>query len=489
MRYLEFYISEINSNLLKTIGGRQGELIALIQSGKYQDEKALAIELYPGNCSAEKYRKLKYRTRRVLEAFYLINPSIKGNETLQQVQKCRKLYHLGMHLAECFKGEEAKRMFEQAYKIAEEYDLTLLAYNCTVELITVVSLDGKKKKLEQYTARKNTLWQDLNAEHLVREYYDRIVLYMNKKQGVAKGMFPEFIAKLDALSCTTTKFLEYYYMIRVLQNLNKINYPALKDNTEKALSLLDNRKGVPDSVLQFFHKQKAIAHIALKEYDEAARLLSFAEQYAPEHSLNRHILYYYQAVNALHAGRYQDAYTLFREHRHTKHKSIAILWTVMEAYLYFLRITGNLDVGTDRFSVGKYLNDTISVTHDKTGNKINLIIAELLVYFIQDRDKFIDRTAIAIKYPHMKGKETWRAKRFIKILCTVPRANFDWVALRRLARRSIEWLKDNPMHLESNIAIEIIPFEPLLDIMKVELSKSQGEWSNKGTGEGVLALL
>ncbi len=56
MKQIEFYIAEINTNLLKTIGGMQGGLIEFVRLKKYPYEKTLAAFLYLGNTSFEEYR-------------------------------------------------------------------------------------------------------------------------------------------------------------------------------------------------------------------------------------------------------------------------------------------------------------------------------------------------------------------------------------------------------------------------------------------------
>ncbi len=465
MEELKFYVSAIDGNLLKTIGGKTGELINLLKTEDFANEEALAARLYKGERAWQNYLNLKQRARRILEALYLVNSPKKGSETFRKMQQCRKLYHLAMHRIEEANRAEAKKMLGKAYRIATEYGFTLLACNCAVELMIDASLNGKASKFAQYSEYWENLLSDLKAEYLAQKYYFQIIMHTNKKRGVTKDLFTELISKLEDISCTSTKFLEYYYSIRVLRNLNALNYSAIKQNTEKALSVLEKRKGVPDSVLQLFHKDKAIAHIALKEYPEARELLSAAKQYAPPYSLNMGILHYYEAVNELHSGHYEKAYELYRRHRKSKYDTLSNQWAVMGPYLYFFRYSGELAVGKDRFPVGKYLNENAGNIHDKKGNKINVMIGELLILVINDRDKFIDRVAVVEKYKHLKGKEVRRAKYFIRILAALPKANFNPVAVKRNARRQFDNLEKNPIGLACNMSVEIAPFEALIEVL------------------------
>ncbi len=72
MKRLEFYISNIEPSLLRCIGGRPGDLISLIQSRVHTSEEALATELYDGAGAYQNFKNLKGRTRKVLEAYFLM---------------------------------------------------------------------------------------------------------------------------------------------------------------------------------------------------------------------------------------------------------------------------------------------------------------------------------------------------------------------------------------------------------------------------------
>jgi len=471
MKQLKFYISNIDPNLLKTITGRPAELIKLIRTGEYINEKTIAQKLFTTKWSDQNYLNLKSRTKKILEAYFLISPPKKSSETYKKLQRCRKNYFLAMQCIELFKRENAKNLLKKAYKIATENSFTLMAYKSALELMWGASMERKASKFEEYNKKVKKLLLDLQAEDEVQYYYYKIALKVNSKRGLTDEMYQEFIAALDIYSCTTTKFIQFYYMIKTFQSQNALDYPEIKQNTKTALGILKTRNGVYSSILQFFTKNLAIAHTALGEYEEAKALYISAEDYAPALSFNRGVLYYYQAVNAMHSGKYQEAYQLYRQHRKTKFDTLAEQWAVMGAFMYYLKCIGRLDIGTDRFSVGKYLNETVPSTHDKTGNKINILIGELLVYLVKDRGRFIDRTEAInqYSYTHLKGTDTRRAKWFIRILCMMPRANFHPVALARMAKRQIDNLKTHPVYMGDNLAIEVIPFGDLWEMILGQL--------------------
>ena len=139
--------------------------------------------------------------------------------------------------------------------------------------------------------------------------------------------------------------------------------------------------------------------------------------------------------------------------------------------MYFLKKVGKLDTGSDRFSLGKYLNETIEIAHDKAGNNVNVLIGELLVNLVSNRGKFIDRVEAvnSYSYKYLKGEETKRAKWFIRLLCMMPSANFHPVALERIGKRQIENLKKYPVYMGDNLSVEIIPFGDLWEMIVEQL--------------------
>jgi len=467
MEQIKFYIDNIEPKLLDTISGKPRELIDLIRFGKCTTKEALVAALYDGPWCEYNYATLKRRTKRVLEAMFILNPVKNNNKARGKMQECRKLYLLAMSLIEQGQREEAKKKLLRAQRIAVEYNFTLLAYNCTVELMNDAGINRRAKKFGEYRKQKEVLFKDLEAERLAEEYYYEVALYVNKKRGIKEELFSDMINKLDTFSCTTTKFLEYYYMICVFRDLNVVDYAAIKRDAKTALDMLEGKKGVYNSTLQMLTKNKGFAHIALGEYEEAARLLSEAAQYAPAGSYNQGIIYYYQALNALHMGEYYLAYKLFRAHKDTKYETLQEQWIILGAYLYFLNKVGKLDNGAERFSIGKYLNETLSTAHDKTGNRVNSLIGELLVYLAKHRGKFIDRVG-AIKqynYQYLKGRDTQRARWFIQILCMAAEVDFDMARLQEKARKQFENLEQYPVHMGANLSIELIPFLKLLEMV------------------------
>ena len=472
MNEIKFYISNIDPNLLQSICGRSGELIELIKAQRFTSEEALASKLFTGKWSNQNYLNLKSRTKAILSAYFLISTSKKSTETAKKIKRCRKLYLLGMNFVESGKREIAKKLLLQVFKTATEYDFTSLAHDSTTELMITASLERKAPKFKHYKEKTEKLALDLQAENMAQRYYYEMALLMNSKRSSYSGKLKEYIQHLESFSCSSAKFTQYFYTLCIIQAMYDREYKLVKQSAGTALNILKDKKGVYNSSLQLFTKNKAIAHIALKEFKVAEQLLIQAEEYAPPRSINFAILKYYQALNAMHSGAYNKAYELYRANRKNRFETLQEQWTIMGAYFYFLKKAGLLETGSDRFSIGKYLNETVDTSHDKTGNNISILIAELLVYLVKNRTRFINRVEAIqnYSYKYLKASDTNRAKWFIRILCMMPRANFNSIALERIAKKQIENLKNHPIEMGDNFAVEIIPFEELLGIVLKRLS-------------------
>ncbi len=473
MKQLQFYIDNIDSNLLNSISGKPGELVKAIKNRTFLNEGALEAHFCNGASKWEhqNFLNIKARTKRILSAYFLMNPPKTNVILVKQARRCRKLYLLGISFIDAANRKEGRKLLQQAFRIAEKHDFTGLAYNCASELMASVAIDHHPAKFRHFSNRMEELLDDLKAEENARKYYFEVIMKTNAQRGPSYDFINERIQQLEQYQCTTVRYIEHYYMLCVLRDSQAHHHHTLRQSAKAALHLLRNKRGVYGSTLQFFSKHQALAHTALREYPSAEALLTSAEQYAPPRSFNRGILYYYQAFNALHSRQYELAHNLYREHRNTPYTVLAEQWTIMGAYLYFLKRAGYLGSGAERFSVGKYLNETAPTAHDKLGSNVNIIIGELLVYLVKSRDRYIDRVDSVRNYiyKYLDTPATRRANHLLRILCLLPRANFDVATLRHLGQKHFDILEKENLRDGENLTLEFIPYDDLLEIMEKAL--------------------
>ncbi|MEM9921256.1 MAG: hypothetical protein AAF990_24355 [Bacteroidota bacterium] len=282
----------------------------------------------------------------------------------------------------------------------------------------------------------------------------------------------EMAKKANALPTISPRGLSYKSMLSVLYAHSIGDYKLIANECSEVLKTLAATPGVFRSYYHFFLVSLGVAQIALKKYKAANKSFSQATLHVYRKTHNEYILKFYQTINALHAEQYQKAYNIVASTKRCKFEDIRQQFAIIEAYLCFLARFGYLTLNKT-FRIGKYLNETIKAQSDKQGSNIAILIAELLVYLSRDRAKFIDRVEAVnnYSYRHLKDRETRRAKQFIQILCKIPRANFNAVALRRIAQRQIQYLENNPMWMGNNFAVEVIPFERLFEMILDQLQR------------------
>ena len=284
----------------------------------------------------------------------------------------------------------------------------------------------------------------------------------------------EIKQNIHAIKGESTQYLIYEAFIGVLYRIHSGKYNDIINSCTKALNSFSGKPGVYPSHYLFFLKNKGIAETAIDKYQDARNSFTEAEKYAINKPYNYYMICFYKTLNELHAGNYLVAYEFFLKNKRCKIEEIKEQFIIIEAYLYFLVRTGFLQINKI-FRIGKYLNETLKAQEDKRGDNINILIAELIVYLVKDKNKFMDcvESIKHYSYRHLRGEETERARWFLKILCMIahPKVNFHPVALKRRAKKYIDLLQDKPKRVGENFAVEIIPFDHLLDMIIEKVMK------------------
>ena len=167
-----------------------------------------------------------------------------------------------------------------------------------------------------------------------------------------------------------------------------------------------------------FVQNKALPLAALGWLEEAKSVIRIACQLAPIGSFNWHTAFIKRIVICFHSGDYQEAYILYKAHRHHQkpHKNAEVYWRVLYGYLYILIQAGKIEsYGEERLSLAKFLNDVPTFTRDKAGNNINLIIIEIMVRMQRGQfGRIIDRMEALREYTraYTRRPETKRANVF-----------------------------------------------------------------------------
>jgi len=468
------YIFIVDSFLLRQMNGRPAELVKLIQDKENQSEEEIIKSLCGNKYDRVYYANIKSRTIKILQVLAIISTSKKGSLTKKNFKKSQKKYLIGHTFLTEGQRSEGIKLIKQAYDIAVEYDFSHLAS----ELASILHHDhiyyNPNPRLANFYFQKVRKYLvNYTAEKEAEYYFYRIVAQMNRSTFPLRQL-EEALDKITAQKGDSVKFKIYENCIKVYYHLYLGNYLEVISSCAYALECLNTRKGGHVAHYLFFLRNKALSQIAVNQHSQAIETLIQAEKYTGNKPYNKYLLQYYKTICAFHVGNYEEAYHLFQKNKRCKIEDIREQFVIVEAYLCFLSCTGHLQLDKT-FRLGKYLNETFKAQQDKQGDNINILIAELLVYLVRNRGKLIDRIE-AIRnysYRHLKGQETRRARWFLKILCLLshPTVNFHPEALDRKAKKYIELLNDHPARIGEGFAIEIIPYEKLLELVMVQLGR------------------
>ncbi len=467
MEQLKYFVKVIDGNLLNGITGLSGELIQLVRSGEFdEDEDKLSYAITKGK-GHQYYLNLKQRTLRVLHSLFLITPPMKRKESVIEKWDCRRKYTAAIGLIESGKRDLAWKPLIQAFRIAKEARLSELAYQTASLLMSSCALKRNQKDFDYYRIQAEKFLEDMQAEFKMRQIAYGYAIQTNSKSQPNYAAVKIELEAVNNLNCDSNMFLQMYYSTRILIELSMGQYALAKMVADSAVKALKGRRGLSGTALQIFYKNKAIAQIALKDNKGAKKSLALAEEYTIEKSFNWHSIQYTKALNHLHAKEYKKAHELYRTFRKNKFDVIAEFWLVMGGYLYFLREIGAFKAPFERFKVGRYLNEASVLHHDKNGGNANILIGELLIYMVTDRSKFIERVHAVNQYSYryLKGERAKRAKWFIRLLCKVPTADFNFPKLMKKSDEYVEKLNANPIGLGDNLALEIIPYDHIIQMM------------------------
>ncbi|MFK8103740.1 MAG: hypothetical protein AB8G15_14495 [Saprospiraceae bacterium] len=471
MKSIKSYLSVIDPRVLRQLSGKPKFFIDIFMSGEFEEEESFIKKICQKGYSRKYYSSLKMRVLSILEAFVIVSRSYDVSDLQTKMNACQKMFIVGNKLISTKDRAEGLRQIQEAYKIATTYDFVHLACELSSILYhNYVYYEYNERKANFYALEVERYLQDYAAEKKAEYYYFQIIGRINNS--LKSLHFEESFMKINECKGQSIKYQVYQSRIEVFYGFSSNNYDLIIKSCEQSLNVFATKKGVYNSYYWFCFANTAKAYMALGEYEKAQINFVKAEDYTSSKSINFGLIQLHKTLNALHASNYPLAYELYLKNRKCRYENIKEQFAIIEAYLCYLSYTGHLTLNRP-FRLGKLLNETIKAQTDKEGSNVNIIIAELLVYLGRDRGKFIDRVEAvnSYSYRHLKSEDSKRAKRFIKILCTLPKVDFHPVALQRVAKRHIDYLKTHPISMGQNISIEILPFEAVLEMIMKQLAR------------------
>ncbi len=463
----------------------------LIAEGKISSDEDLSAFLHPSEGRPGRRTRIKTALRD-----YLLH-------TLLQIDLNLPHYHARQKAwFECYRKWAAVKLLlgrnahiaalevaEEILLRAEQFEFTDLAVDASRALrLYYGSIAGDIKKYETFGSIVRRLDDVFRYENLAEEHYTELVIrYVNSKamQSEVHEQAKQYYAELsDALRQYDTYRLHFCgRLIEVIVHTSVNDYARTVRVCDDAIRFFEAKSYLANIPLQAFIYQEMVCYVQLKDYDRgkiaAARGLKLLEEGTFNWFKYQELL----LLLSLHAGEYQEAYTVF--HRAIRHRRFGALpggiqqsWKIFEAYLYYLHENKRLlpeaqDPVFNRFRMARFLNETPLFARDKRGMNIPILIFQILYLILVRRyDETIDRIEALDKYAsrYLKKDDTFRSNCMIKMLLQIPASGFHRVAVARNAEKFERMLRSVPLDFaRQSHEVEIIPYEALWEMALASL--------------------
>ena len=462
-----------------------------IQTGNFSNDEEAAFYFYQSDSKSTNYQKLKYRLeQRLLNSIFFIDIN---QPSFNEIQKAYYSCYKDFAAVKILIGKGARRsaisLAEKTLRQAVKFEFSDLI----VDLSRILRLHhglitGDKKKYEKYDELVTRYAEILQAELIAEQYYSNLTIHFTR----SKSSKPETIqiAKefADELKSYTQKFYSYrlhlhaflvfalrYQLENDLDNTIEVCKEAVR-NFEA-----NERTASKIAIFNFLIKMLS-CYIQLNRFQEGETTIKRCLTLVSEGSVNWFGAMEYYLILCLYARKFQKAFQLFSEVR--EHKKFKLLyqnptedWRIYEAYLNYLIAINKIQPeiienknNTQRFKVGKFLNEVPTFSKDKRGMNINILIIQIL-FLLNKKDygTIIDRMEAidAYCYRYLRKDDTFRSNCFIKMLLLLPKASFHKGRVIHRSKKYLEKLHSMPIAIaqQGSEIIEIIPYEMLWEFV------------------------
>ncbi len=435
----------------------------------------LAAEMYLGTATKVKYfNKLRRRLKTALTRYLIAYPSITENKSVAFYETCFREFAMYKILLTKSRRAHGIKLAEGLLPELQKIELHGLCHIVANDLaVHYATFEVRPRFVEKYTHIAQTQLELANVESIVRQHYTRVVMLCNNKVSYSPKVVQEIIHASEQTWSLRQPGLQHInrliYSIKLTRYSVEFDYENIIIHCNRALAEL-NEDHINISSLRLsylFYKMPAL--LALEQLREAKDVAKTALTLVPKGYFNWHVILLRRIVVCLHAGDYQEAYDLYNAHRQKEclYENITEYWNIIRGYLYFLVKREKIDpYEKERFYLGKFLNEMPVFSKDKSGNNVNILIIQILVYMQRKQfGKIIDRIDSLKEYArvYMRNPETKRAKAFIDIIIKMEQAYFVKTAVLLKTEKQREKLNQTPIKLRQNLSIEVIPYGVLVE--------------------------
>lgn len=471
---LQELISMLPENFTPKFSKRINQLYDFIvdHGADLSEEEAAQLFLRSPN-KGKYFNKLKNELKRELIYNIISNPSMWLDAAYKnQHNDCYKNFTAYKILLMSGKRKAAIEMAKLLLPKLRKHELHGLINIVATDLrFHYSSMDISKHLAEKYNQLCMKQNKIIRAESIIRYHHSKVAVLRNSRASYTEDMIQMF--KYAAQKTLPYLHLKSNYLNRFIYNILLSQFTATFDYKNIIITCDEALASIPKDyqnrlAMRFTYLQmKFPAMVAIGRLKKAKLIAKESCNMMPEGSFNWHLALIRRITLCLHVGDNQEAYELHKVHmQHAcDYTTLSEYRDIIWGYIYFLIKVGKIEEQTiERFHLGKFLNDIPMYSKDKTGQNINLFIIQIIIRIQRQQfGQIIDRIDSLRSYvrTYTKNPETVRANIFLNMILRMEAASFHRAATERKTEKLLERLKNTPIRLGQNLAIEIIPYEML----------------------------
>ena len=483
MKGLKELIQIVDLSKINLIRGLVRKYLLAISNHKYSNDEEAMRDLYPSSKYQVKYyTRLKHKARNTLIALVIAGPTVGRSDLQKGVFAAYQKFSTGKILIGMAAKTEGVKLLKESYRLALKFKLTELCLSISRALALHYALYNRRPRLSQkYASASEDYLKIFSAETIAQQVYSEIIMML----AVNSSYTPKVLSKLAIAAARLKTFedldsLEIHYYsssVRINNCIAHCNYLRAVSIADSELNYFSN---LPVNISVKFNilLKKGICLIAAGQHNAASFTLHHAAEIITQRSYNHNLALIFRTVQFIHAAKYPDAWKHYQDGANNCRWTILKeQWQVLHAFLYILSNAEHIDTGTRRFSVGKFLNELPLSSQDKTGQNVNIIVAQLVILLQKRRiDEFIDRAeaAKAYSYKHLKGSGMERARLFLRMIAEIPKQNFQRRLVDRAVASKLKRLEAAAISIGYHMELEIMPFTDLWQIIRNKSLKQVG---------------
>lgn len=459
-----------------------GEMYELLADDVGDEELARALTSQSSKSGT--FRRLKSDLiDRLIASLFLVDLSLPSYNSRQQAYY---VIHKNWAASKILFGKNARMaavdLAEQTLRQALRYEFNDLAFDLSRNLkMHFGTVAGNHTKYQEYAEECTRLQQITQAEIIAEDKYTRFISEFVRKKAATEVVLEEAQKAHLELRPYTEKFDAYTLhlyagLLEMGIHTASSNYHAADTVCDKLIAFFEEKEYEASVPLQIAYYQKLLCHFQLGKFTQTTDFLKRGLAFLQEGSYNWFKFQETYLTLALHTKQFSTAYEVFCQATgHARFKAqqeeIQEYWRILEAYLYFLYVLGELPEAADdkrftKFRIGRFLNQIPIFSRDKRGVNVSILIIQILLLVSQQRyqDTFAKIDAIE-QYcrRHLFTKDTLRSFYFLKALLELPKNSFHKAAVQRKATKYLEKMRAHPLEEagQTSFLTEIISFELL----------------------------